>query len=141
MRKSTFLNALLAGIASVALACAPTTALAQHGGGGHGGGGGGGAGGFHGGGGGFHGSGGSYGGGYHGGGYYGGDGGRGGSYGNMRGASPSGRNSGEARPWSGRAEEVPVTPPPAGIRLAPARVRAWPEGRAVGPRLEDQPVE
>jgi len=99
MRKSTFLNALLAGIASVALVCAPTTAFAQHGGGGHGGGGGGG-GGFHGGGGGFHGGGGSYGGGYHGGGYYGGYGGRGGSYGGMRGASPSGRNSDEARPWS-----------------------------------------
>ena len=41
----------------------------------------------------------------------------------------------------GRAEEVPVTPRPTGIRLDQATVRAWPEDRAVGPRLEDQPVE
>ena len=52
-----------------------------------------------------------------------------------RGAIPAKQDLGP-----GRAEEVPVTPPPAGIRLAPARVRAWPEGRAVGPRLEDQPA-
>jgi hypothetical protein len=79
----TSLKALLAGIASFALVfvytvCAPTPALAQHGGGGHGGGGGGSHGG--GGGGGSHG-GGSYSGGFHGGGSsYGGD--RGGSRGN-----------------------------------------------------------
>ena len=108
MRKSTFLNGLLSGIASVALVCAPTTALAQHGGGGHGGSGGGG--GFHGGGGGgFHGGG--SGGGYRGGGY-GGYGGRGGSYegrgsyGGMRGASPSGRSSAAARPWSFEGREA-----------------------------------
>jgi hypothetical protein len=100
MRKSTFLNGLLFGIASVALVCAPTTALGQHAGGGHGGGGGGG---FHGGG----------GGGFHGGGY----GGRGGSYGggsyegrgsygSMHGASPSGRSSAAARPWSFEGREA-----------------------------------
>ncbi|HXX00695.1 MAG TPA: hypothetical protein VEJ00_05735, partial [Candidatus Acidoferrales bacterium] len=55
MRKSTLRYALLAGIASFALACLPVSAVAQRGGGGHGGGGGG----FHGGGGwGFHGGGG-----------------------------------------------------------------------------------
>ncbi|MGA7926426.1 MAG: hypothetical protein WCA20_10535 [Candidatus Sulfotelmatobacter sp.] len=84
MRKSTFLNGLLSGVASVALVWAPTTALAQHGRGGQGRGGGrrwc-----FHGGG----------GGGIHGSGY----GGRGGSYegrgsyGGMRGGSPSGCSS------------------------------------------------
>lgn len=108
MRKSTLLNALLAGIASVSLVCVTAPAFAQHGGGGHGGGGGG----SHGGGGGFHGGGGSFGGyhgggsygGYHGGGYSGGYhggayGGRG-SYGGMRGDSYSARNSGESRPWS-----------------------------------------
>jgi hypothetical protein len=63
MRKSTLLTALLAGIASASLICAPTTVFAQHGG--HGGGGGGG---FHGGGGGFHGGGGGSFGGYRGGG-------------------------------------------------------------------------
>ncbi len=81
MRKSTWLNALLVGVASAALVCLPTTSDAQHGGG-HGGGGGGfhggGGGGFHGGGGGFHGGGG-FGGGFHGGGY-GGGGYRGGGY-------------------------------------------------------------
>jgi hypothetical protein len=50
----------------------------------------------------------------------------------------------------GRAEEVPVTPRLAGIRLDQVTVRAWAEDRpvepsledrAVGPRLEDQPVE
>jgi hypothetical protein len=98
MRKSTFLEALLSGIASLALVCASSTAFAQHGGGGHGGGGG-----FHGGGGGgFHGGG--YAGGYHGG--YGDYGGRGGSYGGMRGASPSGRSSAAARPWSFEGREA-----------------------------------
>ena len=56
MRKSTFSKILFACFAFVALACAPKSAFAQHGGGGHGGGG------FHGGGGGFH-----VGGGFHGG--------------------------------------------------------------------------
>src|ERR1700722_12161822 len=113
MQNSTWSNALLAALASLALACTPTPALAQHGGG-HGGGGGGGShgGGFSGGGG-FHGG----SGGFHGGGF---SGARAGSFGNgsrgargfegtrgsfgMRSGSPSmGRSS---RPWASEGRGV-----------------------------------
>src|SRR5215472_6273461 len=97
MRKSTLLKALLSGIASTALLCATTPALAQHGGG-HGGGGGGfhggGGGGFHGGyGGGYHGG---YGGGYHGGPAYSGPHTAG--PGAMHGSAPSGMHGGTSSP-------------------------------------------
>jgi hypothetical protein len=92
MKKNTLFRVLGVLVATIAVACWPSTASAQRGGGGHGGGGGGGfhgggGGGFHGGGGGGGGSfrGGSYGGGgYRGGGFRGGYGNRGG-YGGWRG--------------------------------------------------------
>ena len=158
MRKSTWLNALLVGVASAALVCLPTRSYAQHGGG-HGGGGGGfhggGGGGFHGGGGGFHGGGG-FGGGFHGGGYGGGGyrgGGYhgGGSYGGYRGGGYGGRGfmeaaglmaevcagirfRGAARPDQGvglqtAAALALATCPRAGIRLDPAVAGVWPAGR------------
>ena len=122
MQNSTWSNALLAALASLALVCTPVPALAQHGGG-HGGGGGGfhgggfSGGGFHGGSGGFHGGGfsgahaGSFG--YGSRGVSGSQGARGfeggrGSYG-MRSGSPSmGRSS---RPWGSEGEGVRNTSP------------------------------
>ena len=97
MRKSTFSKILFACFAFVALACAPKSAFAQHGGGGHGGGG------FHGGGGGFHGGGGMHygggGGGFHvGGGFHGGAPGSNGVSRGRVGMAPS--SSARFAPWA-----------------------------------------
>ena len=122
MQNSTWSNALLAALASLALVCTPIPALAQHGGG-HGGGGGGfhgggfSGGGFHGGSGGFHGGGfsgahaGSFG--YGSRGVSGSQGARGfeggrGSYGMRSGSSSMGRSS---RPWASEGQGVRNTSP------------------------------
>ena len=122
MQNSTWSNALLAALASLALVCTPVPALAQHGGG-HGGGGGGfhgggfSGGGFHGGSGGFHGGGfsgahaGSFG--YGSRGVSGSQGARGfeggrGSYGMRSGSSSMGRSS---RPWASEGQGVRNTSP------------------------------
>lgn len=116
MQNSTWSNALLAALASLALVCTPIPALAQHGGG-HGGGGGGShgggfsGGGFHGGSGGFHSGGfsgahaGSFG--YGSRGASGSQGGRG-SYGMRSGSSSMSRSS---RPWASEGQGVRNTSP------------------------------
>lgn len=125
MKKSPLFQALFALTASVTFVCVPDPALAQHGGGGHGGGmgGGGHVGGS---GGGYHGGGGSYGGGYRGGyggaysggGYHGGGAHSGGGYAGRGGyAGSASRGASSSRGWSWKDGAAPGTLPPAGMAL------------------------